>query len=148
VKKLEVSGIKDGTVIDHLPPQKVFFIARILELDKSTEKVFIGINLESSKHGKKGLIKIANKTLSAKQTYKLSLVAPEATVNIIKDYEVVEKRPLKLPKTVEGIIACTNPACITNHEPVKTRFLVTSEKPVTLRCHYCERGMGAEDIKT
>lgn len=147
MKKLEVSGIQEGTVIDHIPPGKVFSVAKILKLEQSNDKVFIGANLESKKGGSKGLLKIAKKKLSKAETNKLALIAPEATVNIIKDFEVVEKRKVNLPEQVQGITVCINPNCITNQQHTETKMHVIRKIPLRLRCHYCERTMEADEIR-
>lgn len=147
MKTLEVSGIEEGTVIDHIPQGKVFTVVKVLKLENAKDKVFLGANLHSKRSGKKGILKVAGKVLSQKETNKLALVAPEATVNIIKGFDVVKKRNIELPDYVSGICTCINPNCVTNKQPVKTKMHIIKKKPVHVRCHYCERVMDQSEIK-
>ena len=102
--------------------------------------VTIGLNLESGRQGTKDLIKIENKELTNQEANKIALLSPDATFSIIRDYRVVDKKSPQLPEVVEGILKCTNPACVTNtHGDVDSRFNVLNKKPVKLRCHFCER---------
>jgi aspartate carbamoyltransferase regulatory subunit len=147
-KKLKVAALKDGTVIDHIPSDKLFKVVQILHIDSCTNQITLANNLESKKIGSKGLIKIADRALAETETNKLALICPNAKINIIRDYEVVEKRPLVLPDEIREIVQCANPNCITNHQPVKTRFFVLKEEnPVRLKCRYCEREIKIEEVK-
>ena len=147
-KKLKVAALKDGTVIDHIPSDKLFKVVQILHLDTCTNQITLANNLESKKIGSKGLVKIADRALAVNETNKLALICPDAKINIIRDYEVVEKRPLVLPEEIHEVIQCANPNCITNHQPVKTRFYVLKEDKATrLKCRYCEREVWAEEVK-
>lgn len=139
-KKLQVAALKNGTVIDRLPADQVFKAVHLLRLESYTGMLTIGTNLESEHLGKKGIIKIADKYLSEADSNKIALLAPNARVNIIKDYEVIEKRDLHLPDEIREIVCCPNPKCITNHQPVPTRFHVISQgDQALLHCHYCEK---------
>jgi len=146
-KELRISAISKGTVIDHIPPELAFKIARMLELGKHTSLVTIATNLPSRMMGKKALIKIGEKFLTKEEFNKIAILAPDATVNIIKNYDVKQKTAVKLPKLITQIIRCSNPNAITNHASIKTKFSVTSEKPLKVRCHYCERCMGSREIE-
>lgn len=147
-KKLKVAALKDGTVIDHIPSDKLFKVVQILHIDSCTNQITLANNLESKKIGSKGLIKIADRALAETETNKLALICPNAKINIIRDYEVVEKRPLVLPDEIREIVQCANPNCITNHQPVKTRFFVLKEEnPIRLKCRYCEREIKIEEVK-
>ena len=137
--ELVVSAIKDGTVIDRVPPQSLFKVISILGLEKINTQITFGNNLDSKKLGKKAIIKITNKFFDNDDVNKIALVAPEAKLNTIRDYQVVEKREVKVPDEVTGIAKCVNPKCITNNEQITTKFYVTTKKPVTLKCHYCEK---------
>ena len=91
-------------------------------------------------HGEKGIIKIADKFFEDEELNKLALIAPNATVNIIRDFKVVEKKKLVMPKEVIGIAKCRNPKCVTNHQPIKTRFAtVEKNNEIQLLCHFCEK---------
>ena len=139
VKHLSVSAIKNGTVIDHIPADTLFSVINILGLEAITNQITFGTNLESKKFGKKGIIKVSDIYFTEEEINKIALVAPAARLNIIRDYEVVEKHQLTIPEEIEGIVKCFNPACITNHEPVKTHFRIISQKPLRLKCYYCEK---------
>ncbi|MAH33466.1 aspartate carbamoyltransferase regulatory subunit [archaeon] len=146
-KELSVAAIKEGTVIDHIPADASFKVAAILKLRKDPNMVSIATNLNSKSLGKKGIVKVSNKNLTEEEVNKIAVVAPNATVNIIKDYKVKEKIKVNLQKVIENVIRCSNPVCITNHESISTIFNVEKENPLQVRCHYCERVMGKEDIK-
>ncbi len=138
-KQLSVSAIENGTVIDHVPARALFKVIQILGLDHIENQITFGTNLESKKLGKKAIIKISGIYFEDQDINRIALVAPEAKLNIIRDYEVVEKKVVEVPDNITGIAKCMNPKCITNFEPVKTRFKVISKKNVALKCHYCEK---------
>ncbi len=147
-KELKVAALCNGTVIDHIPADKLFKVVSILELKYSTCPITIGNNLESKHTGTKGIIKISDRVLSDDETGKIALVAPNATINIINNYEVVEKRPLVPGDEVHDLVYCANPVCITNHQPVPTNFFVlTEEGVVKLKCRYCEREFLREEMR-
>ncbi len=138
-KQLKVSAIKNGTVIDHVPAKNLFKVISILGLDHIDNQITFGTNLESKKLGSKAIIKITDRYFEGDEINKIALVAPEAKLNIIKDYKVVEKQEVEVPDAIIGIAKCVNPKCITNVENVLTKFEVASKKDVSLRCHYCEK---------
>lgn len=144
---LSVSAIKDGTVIDHIPANSLFKVISILELDKLDTQMTFGTNFISKKLGHKALIKISNKFFKDSEIDKIALVAPEAKLNIIKDYQVIEKRDVEVPDKIIGIVKCMNPNCVTNHEDIITKFNVISKKEVTLKCCYCEKITDQEHLK-
>lgn len=137
--KLKVSAIKDGTVIDHIPAENLFNVITILGLDSFENMITFGNNLDSAKLGSKAIIKVADKFFEDDEINKIALIAPNAKLNIIRDYEVVEKKVVKIPEQITGIVKCFNPKCITNNETITTSFLVTSISPVALKCKYCEK---------
>ncbi|MCX7954285.1 MAG: aspartate carbamoyltransferase regulatory subunit [Bacteroidales bacterium] len=138
-KELIVSAIKDGTVIDHIPARSLFKVLSILNLHNIDTPITIGCNLRSEKLGKKGIIKISEKFPDEHDLNKIALFAPQAKINIIRNYEVVEKKIVEVPDTIEGIVKCMNPKCITNHEQIRTFFYVIDKKNVSLKCKYCEK---------
>ena len=141
-RELVVSAIENGTVIDHIPAGEVYKVVKILNLDMYEDEVLIGTNLSSKKYGKKGIIKVKNKFFAETEVNKLALIAPNATLIIIKNYEVVEKRRLEIPDTIKQIVKCINPNCITNIEDnIETNFRVVDKEPLKLQCHYCEKTM-------
>jgi aspartate carbamoyltransferase regulatory subunit len=138
-KELQVSAIENGTVIDHIPAEYLFQVINILRLDTCENSVTFGNNLGSDKLGKKAIIKVSDIFFEDDEINKISLIAPHAKLNIIKNYQVVEKKIVESPKKVVGIAKCMNPKCITNVEAVTTRFKVIKDNPITLKCHYCEK---------
>ncbi|MBS7607368.1 MAG: aspartate carbamoyltransferase regulatory subunit [Candidatus Bathyarchaeia archaeon] len=148
-RTLRVSKIKDGTVIDHITKGHALNVIKILGIDgRSDGVVTIAMNVPSRKLGVKDIVKIEGRELNPEEVDKIALIAPHATINIIRNYRVVEKQRVKLPSIIQGIIKCTNPPCISNSEsePVKPIFYVESEEPLRLRCHYCGHIMGKEDV--
>lgn len=146
-EELQVIALKNGTVIDHIPTDKLFTIVNLLGLQNSDSNITIGNNFESKKLGKKGLIKVADRFFSDEEISRLSIVAPNVQLNIIKDYEVVEKKQVIMPDIVKGIVKCSNPKCITNNEPMTTIFHVLCKENGVLKCHYCEKEQNKETIK-
>lgn len=138
-KQMSVSAIQNGTVIDHIPAENLFKVIKILGLDKIQNQITFGTNLDSKKLGRKAIIKISDVWFEKDDINRIALVAPEAKLNIIKDYQVVEKKVVELPDDISGIVKCMNPKCVTNFENIKTQFTVVSKKPVALKCHYCEK---------
>ncbi|HAX94442.1 MAG TPA: aspartate carbamoyltransferase regulatory subunit [Bacteroidales bacterium] len=145
-KQLSVSAIENGTVIDHIPAKNLFKVISILGLDHIDSQITFGTNLESKKLGKKAIIKISGKYFEDTDINRIALVAPDAKLNIIRDYEVVEKKVVEVPDEIVGIAKCMNPKCITNFERVTTRFRVVSKKSVALKCHYCEKITDQENL--
>ncbi|MCR4289474.1 MAG: aspartate carbamoyltransferase regulatory subunit [Candidatus Scalindua sp.] len=147
MKKLEVSAIKEGTVIDQIANKSTFKVANILNIQKIKQVVLIGFNLSSKKLGKKGIIKIGGKLLTQEEVNKIALIAPDAKVNIIKNSEVVKKFTVNIPDIIEEFMKCFNPNCVSNHQNILSKFHVINKNPIRIRCHYCERHMGADDIE-
>ncbi len=147
-KLLKISKIKEGTVIDHIPAGKALKVLSVLRIDRGcNHTVSIGINIKSKKLNHKDVVKIESRFLEKNELDKISLVAPDATISIIRDYEIYEKFRVELPDSVVGIINCNNQNCITNSgEPVPPEFKVKSKKPLVLTCVYCERNMGEGEV--
>ncbi len=146
-KELAVAALRNGTVIDHIPSSAVFKAVKILGIEKLDTAVTIGYNLDSKKIGRKGIIKVADVEFDEATLNRIALIAPTAVVNIIRDFSVAEKRRVELPATICDIVKCANPKCITNNEPMPTRFHVVSEDPVEIRCHYCNHVVSGKDAK-
>jgi aspartate carbamoyltransferase regulatory subunit len=145
-KQMSVSAIENGTVIDHVPARNLFKVIQILGLDRIDNQITFGTNLESKKLGRKAIIKISGLYFEDEDINRIALVAPDAKLNIIRDYEVVEKKVVEVPDNIVGIAKCMNPKCITNFESVITRFKVISKKNVSLKCHYCEKITNQENM--
>lgn len=146
-KEMQVAAIENGTVIDHIPAEKTYLVADLLDLKASTMSVTIGYNLPSNRIGKKGIIKITNKFFTDEEISRLSVVAPNVVLNIIKDYEVVEKKMVETPQVLRGIVHCNNPKCITNNEPMATLFHVVDKVHGVVKCHYCDKEQNMNKIK-
>ncbi|NVO19295.1 MAG: aspartate carbamoyltransferase regulatory subunit [Bacteroidetes bacterium] len=136
---LSVTAIENGTVIDHIPANNVFKVLHILGLENNKNLVLIGDNLESRKYGKKGLIKVSNTFFEISDVNKIALAAPTATIIEIRNFEVVSKKKVEVPDTVQNIVKCFNPNCITNVESIPTRFTIVDKDNLRLQCHYCEK---------
>ena len=136
---LKVRKIENGTVIDHIPKGKSLIVLKILGIDGSKDNtVAILINVESSKLGKKDIVKIENRELTEDEVNLIALVAPSATINIIRNYKVIKKYNVKPPKRIINLLRCPNPSCITNSgEDIKPKFRLVKEKPIVLQCEYC-----------
>ena len=139
-KELVVSALENGTVLDHIPAENVYKALSILNLKGVENQITLGINLASKIYGRKGIIKIADKFFEDEELNKLALIAPKATVNVIRDFQVVEKKKLVMPEEIHGIAKCRNPKCVTNNQPVKTWFkTIDNGNEISLLCHYCEK---------
>ena len=145
-KELQVAALENGTSIDHIPPEHLFKVAQLIGLSEMENRITFGNNLESRKMGRKGMIKIADKFFEEDEISRIALVAPNVILNIIRDYEVVEKKNITLPDALIGIVKCNNPKCITNNEPMLTHFYVTDKDKGIIKCRYCERKTNKEDI--
>ena len=151
-KNMDVSAIRSGTVIDHIATEHTFQVAKILRIDEAPDTAIVATNLHSRRLGKKGLIKVENRTLTEDMVNKIALISPRATLNIIEDFNVVHKIQVEIPDRIEGILRCFNPNCVTNTTPPsvlglpKTVFYTESKHPLRLRCHHCERIMTKADI--
>ncbi len=146
-KERLVAAIENGTVIDHIPSEKTYEVANILGLQNLDTVVTIGYNYLSKKIGRKGIIKIENKFFSDEEISRLSVVAPNVVLNIIRNYEVVEKKKVETPDELRGIVKCNNPKCITNNEPMKTVFNVTDKAKGIIRCRYCDKEQEISKVK-
>ena len=144
---LQVSALCNGTVIDHIPADKLFAVVNLLDIPAMSNNVTIGYNLESKKLGKKGLIKISDRFFTDDEVNKISVVAPNVVLNTIRDYKVVEKRELTMPDELHNIIKCNNLNCITNNEPMATHFTVSNHEAGTVKCRYCEKELNINNAK-
>ncbi|BCS91656.1 MULTISPECIES: aspartate carbamoyltransferase regulatory subunit [Metallosphaera] len=145
---LIVSKIRNGTVIDHIPAGRALAVLKVLGI-KGIEgyRIALVMNAESSKMGKKDILKIEDREIEEKEAELITLIAPDATINIIKDYEVVGKRKQEIPQEVVGLLRCTNPSCITNNDvEAVTRFRTIKRKPLQLACEYCETRLTEDEV--
>jgi len=147
-KELLVKKIENGTVIDHISAGRGLKVVQIAGLgSENKETIILLINVSSKKLGKKDIVKIENRELTREEIDKISLITPDATINVVRNGEVVEKKVLEIPDTIEKILRCPNSNCITNeNEPVKTKFEIQKE-PLKLKCCYCERNFDIEEFK-
>ena len=147
-QELYVKKIRNGTVIDHISAGHALDVLKILGIDgREGHIVSVAMNVISKTTNKKDIVKVENRELRPGEVDKIALIAPGATINIIRDYEVAEKTKVKLPESIQGIVRCANPACVSNAgEPVLPRFLVERQDPLRLRCFYCVRIMEKPDV--
>ena len=142
MKELKITPIKNGTVIDHIEPGMAMKVAHLLGIPdpESRSTISIAMFVKSKKMGYKDILKIEDRELKKREVNIISLIAPSASISIIKDEEVLKKLEISLPKTISGIARCSNPNCITNKdEPLETEFAVSDENGIRLRCIYCDR---------
>lgn len=135
-----MAAIKNGTVIDHIPANKTYQVASLLKLHELDSQVTIGQNYISKKLGRKGIIKVEDKFFTQEEINQLSVVCHKVVLSIIRDFEVVEKKTVRLPEELRGIVKCNNPKCVTNNEPMPTLFHVNDNDghPI-VHCHYCDK---------
>ena len=145
-KELAVAALRDGTVIDHIPSDALFKAVDLLGIADLGVSITIGNNLKSSRLGKKGIIKVADTEFSPETLSRIAIIAPTAIINTIRNYEVVDKRPVVLPDVITGLVCCDNPKCVSRNEPIPSRFEVIDRENVTLRCHYCEHELRGDNI--
>lgn len=144
-----VAAIREGTVIDHIAAGSALAICRLLGIDRHAGQVTIGLNLISKRLGHKDVIKVSGREITPDEANRLALLAPCATINIVKEHQVASKFRVECPEVVEGMIVCPNPRCITNCEPVESRFGVTPRQGEKwLRCHFCERSYPQSEIES
>lgn len=141
MKDFRVTPIRNGTVIDHIDCGQALKVLRIIGITDGVQStVSVLLHVPSKKDGWKDVVKVEDRELDPMEVDKISLIAPKATINIIRDFNVAEKYTVKMPDVVKGIVRCNNPNCITNMcEPVETEFVVESKRPLVLRCLYCDR---------
>ena len=146
-QELQVAALQNGTVIDHIPSSKLFEVVNLLHLENVKTAVTVGYDLKSKKIGHKSIIKIADKFFTDEELNQLAVITPNVSLCIIRDYEVVEKKTVELADNLVGIIKCNNPKCITNNEPMLTRFHVLDHATGTVCCHYCNTQQHLDEVK-
>ncbi|MCD6384086.1 MAG: aspartate carbamoyltransferase regulatory subunit [Thermoplasmata archaeon] len=141
MKELKITPIKDGTVIDHITAGSALKVLRILGITgEEGYTVSVAMNVTSKKESLKDVVKIEGRELKPEEINKISLIAPRATINIIRDYNVVKKYRVQIPDVLEGIAKCENPNCISNQrEPIQPVLKVISRNPLRIKCVYCGR---------
>jgi len=147
-RQLIVRRIKNGTVIDHIESPRALLVLNILNMTgQEGDVITVALNVPSIKHKKKDIIKVENKFLEKKETDKLALIAPRATINIIKDYKLVEKRKIQLPDSIVGIFRCPNLKCISNsEEDIRSTLDIVDKQNIILECRYCARTLTINDL--
>jgi aspartate carbamoyltransferase regulatory subunit len=147
-KELRVQKIKEGTVIDHISAGGSLSVLKILGIMGHEDNIVsIVMNVSSHSLGKKDIVKVEGRELNPEELDKIALVAPRSTINIVRNYVVVEKQKPRLPKMIKGIVKCANVTCISNsNEPADSMFYVENDDPLRLRCYYCSRYLEKDDI--
>lgn len=143
--EMKVDAIKNGSVLDHLPPGKALEIIRLLKIPAGSP-ILMGTNLVSRKLGKKDILKVENYELSQEELNTIALLAPDASLTIIRDFKVARKALVRLPETITGIFRCPNPSCVTNHEKIPSSFRTSNGGRIRLKCFYCERRYPSEEV--
>lgn len=147
-KTLSVSAIQNGTVIDHIPAGQALRIIQLLRLLEKKYQITVGLNLPSKRMKLKDLIKIENHMLTDEDANQITILAPEATINSIKKFEVEKKTTISLPPTVSGVFICPNLVCITRTEPIESFFMIQEQGGrVKLVCRYCEKSFDRNKVK-
>ena len=139
---LRVQRIRNGVVVDHIAQGKAPQVLDILGIDESfKETVTVAMNVPSSIYGRKDIVKVENRKIQPAELNQIALIAPNASINIIKDYKVVKKERVSLPERIVGSMKCPNPNCVSNkhREPVLSEFMVSEKDPLVLTCKFCER---------
>ena len=145
--KLQVEAIRKGTVIDHIPAGQGVKILHRLHLLDSDASITVGFNLPSQHSGRKDIIKVTDRIFSEREANQLALFAPSATINVIDEYNVVDKFKMAFPETLRGAFACPNSNCITHNEPVNSFFYLRKKKDdIRLKCHYCEKSFSKDIV--
>lgn len=144
-----VSKISDGTVIDHIAAGKVLSVLRLL--GNPQEKGFtiaLVLNASSTKMGRKDILKVEGLEISEEQVQRLALIAPRASVNIVRSYKVAEKKSVNPPRTVRGILSCTATTCVSVREKdsAPSIFFISGRSPLRYRCKYCGREISEKEI--
>jgi aspartate carbamoyltransferase regulatory subunit len=149
LNQLLVRRIKEGTVIDHIDPGKAFNVLKTLNITgKEGNIVTVALNVPSSKKNKKDIIKVENRFLKNSETDKIALISPHATINIIKNYKVAEKRKIQVPDSISRIFKCTNINCISNEEiGISPTILVLDKTKIVLKCKYCTRLIDINELQ-
>ena len=144
-----VRRIKEGTVIDHIDEGKGIQVLDALRIDgKDGSLITVALNVPSGKSKKKDIIKVENKFLKDDDTNKIAIISPKATINIIKNYKLIEKRRVALPNEIDRIFRCTNPDCITNStEHIESVMDLIDKETMILKCRYCARILDVNEIK-
>lgn len=148
--ELKIKAIENGTVIDHITANDALHILKILNLpNPEVKNVTVAMNVSSNEIGRKDILKIENRELDTEEINQIALIAPKATINIIRDFKPVKKDKIILPDEIKSLIKCTNSKCITNNvnEPIIPRFKVIQKYPPIVRCHYCEKLIKTEEIE-
>ena len=142
MRELKITPIRNGTVIDHIANGLALDVLRILGLRelRPDSTVSVALHVRSGKLGWKDIVKVENVELTPRSVNAIALIAPTATISIIRDYRVRETRAVDLPPKVVGVLRCPNPNCISNQpEPLESEFEVAERRPTVLQCVFCER---------
>ncbi len=147
-QELRVKRIENGTVIDHITAGQALNVLKILGIPDSSQGVVSVLLNSPGKFGTKDVVKIENRELNVREVDRIALIAPNATINIIRNFNVSQKKKVHIPIFVEGVVRCVNPNCISNsNEPVTSKFDVAVEGCLRLRCTYCGRFISADIAK-
>jgi len=145
---LKIGRIFKGTVIDHIDAGLAITILTLTGLENSPNLITIGVNVPSKKMEKKDIIKIEGVFLNEVQMQQISILSPNAAISLIDNYNVIEKKKVKIPEVIKKLILCVNKTCISisEKEPINTEFMVLEQKPLKIQCIYCDRIYKLDEI--
>ncbi len=149
VSGVRIVKIQDGTVIDHIAAGHALDVLQILGITgKEGSIVTLAMNITSNRIGTKDIVKLENRFLMESEVARIALVAPEATINTIRDSKIEKKNRVALPETITNVIICPNGRCVTNkeREPITPKYEVLNQKPIKVKCKYCWTIIEEEDI--
>ena len=144
-----VTAICNGTVVDHVPAGRAILVLRMLRLDIGrSNPISLVMNVPSAKLGRKDVLKIEDRELSQEELDRLALIAPAASISIIRNYSVAEKMQADLGEELVNIARCSFWNCITqnSHEPLPHKLRVANVDPLEIRCSYCGRAQDMDEI--
>ena len=144
-----VTAIRNGTVVDHIPAGHALQVIQMLRINMTrTTPVSLVMNVPSDKLGRKDVLKVEDRELNQEELDRLALIAPTASIAIIRNHAVAEKLKVELADDLINIASCSFSNCITKNarEPLPQRLRVISRNPLEVRCYYCGRGQDLEEL--
>lgn len=149
LRAFRVFAIKQGTVIDHIEAGQTLNIIRLLNLASDKRIVSVGLNFPSQTQKLKDIVKVEDRELTPEEINRVAILAPKATINIIRNYQVYKKIKVTIPAIINHVIVCPNVKCVTNNDNTDTKFKVISNqnKQLKLKCYYCEKVYSQAEIR-
>lgn len=145
--KKYIGYIENGFNLDHIPQGNAWYIVKILQLFNSDSQTGVGLNLPSKTIGRKDLIKVENRTLLEEEINKISIFCCNATLSIIKNFTILEKKTITIAPQIDNLIVCPNNNCVSSIHKSKFYTSFNREKQVIVKCHYCNQSFLLKNIK-